>query len=113
MEIVSRNLGALPSPLWGGVGGGGPSWLMRLVRQRPPPSPALPRKGGGSRPSSRLGLDSSRRTHLPARGIALHTARVGGGAAVAAVARGGGEAALAPVRVDLDEMAAALELLHG
>src|SRR5262249_60188150 len=32
----------------------------------------------------------------PPRGVALHAARIGGGAAVAAVARGGGEAAPAP-----------------
>src|SRR5262249_19747041 len=48
----------------------------------------------------------------PHRGVALHAARIGGGAAVAAVARGGGEAALAPVGVDLDLVAAALEFLH-
>src|SRR5262245_49062768 len=46
-------LGAFPSPLWGGVRGGG-----RCVRQRrritaSPPSPPLPHKGGGSRPRSR------------------------------------------------------------
>src|SRR5262249_61209321 len=46
-----RKRSAFPSPLWGGVRGGG-----RCVGQRPcitasPPSPTLPHKGGGSRPS--------------------------------------------------------------
>src|SRR5262245_28879211 len=52
-------------------------------------------------------------TYSPSCGIGLHAARIGGGAATPAVARGGGEPALAPVGVDLDDMAAALELLHG
>ena len=45
----------LPSPLWGGVGGGGRSIGRhgRLIAS--PPSPSLPRKGGGSRPSKRRG----------------------------------------------------------
>ena len=46
----------------------------------------------------------------PPGGVALHTARIGGGAAAAAVARGGGEPALAPVGIDLDHVAAPLEL---
>ena len=42
----------LPSPLWGGAGGGGRE--VRCKRRRPlvtsrPPSPTLPHKGGGSR----------------------------------------------------------------
>src|SRR5947209_11888644 len=41
---------AIPLPLWGGVGGGGRSWLTRFVQQQLPPSPALPHKGGGSTP---------------------------------------------------------------
>ena len=45
-----RTLGDLPSPLWGGVGGGGSSWRTHLVKQLLPPSPPLPHKGGGSRP---------------------------------------------------------------
>src|SRR5262249_14633408 len=48
----------------------------------------------------------------PPGGVALHPARIGGGAAAAAVARGGGETPLAPVGVDFDEVAPALELLH-
>src|SRR5260221_14303800 len=44
-------LGVLPSPLWGGVGGGGPEVDARLLPHAPPPSPTLPHKGGGSRPS--------------------------------------------------------------
>src|SRR5262249_1323801 len=46
-----RGLGGLPSPLWGGVGGGGSSWRTPLAQQLRPPSPPLPHKGGGSRPS--------------------------------------------------------------
>src|SRR5215475_15171414 len=46
-----RLLGALPSPLWGGVGGGGRA-IMQTWRDRhltaSPPSPTLPHKGGGS-----------------------------------------------------------------
>jgi hypothetical protein len=45
------------------------------------------------------------------RRVALHAARIGGGAAAAAVARGGGEAAFRPVGADLDDVAAALQLL--
>src|SRR5215472_12347043 len=48
----------------------------------------------------------------PAGGVALHPARVGCGAAAAALAGGGGETALTPVGVDLDDVAAAFELLH-
>src|SRR6476646_3598841 len=36
--------------------------------------------------------------------IVLHAARIGGGLATAAVARGGGEAAFRPVRPDLDDV---------
>src|SRR5262245_1690805 len=50
-----RRLSASPSPLWGGVRGGGRSWRTRIVQQRRPPSPSLPHKGGGNRPS--LGRD--------------------------------------------------------
>src|SRR5262249_41612878 len=46
----------------------------------------------------------------PAGGVALHSARVGCGAAAAALARGGGETPLAPIGVDLDDVAAAFEL---
>src|SRR5262249_12365867 len=47
-----RALGAFPSPLWGGVrGGGGAIDALALLHARPP-SPTLPHKGGGSRPSS-------------------------------------------------------------
>src|SRR5262245_60873525 len=47
-------LGVLPSPLWGGVWGGGRAIFRRWRRRHltvPPPSPPLPHKGGGSRPS--------------------------------------------------------------
>src|SRR5262249_61984344 len=48
----------------------------------------------------------------PPGGVTLHAARIGCGAAAAAVARGGGETPLAPVGVDLDEVTPAFELLH-
>ena len=50
----------LPSPLRGGVGGGGPQLLNEISRQQLPPSPPLPRKGGGSR----LSLAALRRSRL-------------------------------------------------
>src|SRR4051812_49808936 len=49
---------------------------------------------------------------LSARRVGLHAARIGGGAAAAAVARSGGEPSLAPIGVDLDDVTAAAELLH-
>jgi NitT/TauT family transport system substrate-binding protein len=69
-------LGVLPSPLWGGVGGGGRCWWTHLAQQLRPPSPPLPHRksglpdlrkiirdpgkpgarGGGSRPSPRRAL---------------------------------------------------------
>src|SRR5262249_9238776 len=49
----------------------------------------------------------------PAGGVALHAARIGCSAAPAGLAGGGGETSLAPAGVDLDDMAAAFELLHG
>src|SRR5262245_14758102 len=49
-------------------------------------------------------------TALSACRIALHAARIGGGAAAAAVTRGGSEAALRPVRLDLDDMPTAAQL---
>src|SRR5262245_21425579 len=45
-------LGALPSPLWGGVRGGGPEVDARLLPHAPPPPQPSPHKGGGSRPRS-------------------------------------------------------------
>src|SRR3977135_2431786 len=33
------------------VGGGGSNWRTHRAQQQRPPSPALPHKGGGSRPS--------------------------------------------------------------
>src|SRR5438132_14007354 len=36
---------AIALPLWGGVGGGGRSWLTPLEQQQRPPSPTLPHKG--------------------------------------------------------------------
>src|SRR5437899_9931515 len=52
---LRRKLGALPSPLWGGAGGGGRSWLTRLEQQQRPPSPTLPHKGGRRAPSLVVG----------------------------------------------------------
>src|SRR5262245_52961008 len=53
--LQHRALGALPSPLWGGVGGGGSAILSQVAPPylaASPPSPTLPHKGGGgSRPS--------------------------------------------------------------
>src|ERR1700716_1614685 len=45
-----------PPPFGGGVGVS--SWRTLLVQQRRPPSPSLPHKGGGSRPSLRLQVSS-------------------------------------------------------
>src|SRR5215472_12487285 len=49
----------------------------------------------------------------PPGGVTLHPARIGCGAAAAAVARGGGETPFAPVGVDLDDVTPAFELLHS
>src|SRR5262249_396366 len=59
------------------------------------------------------GVFINRPERSPAGGVALHPAGIGCGAAAAAFARGGGETSLAPVGVDLDDVAAALEFLHG
>src|SRR4030088_3243749 len=45
--------------------------------------------------------------------VALHAPRIGAGAAAAADLRGGGEAALRPVRSDFHDVAAALQIIHG
>src|SRR5262249_59038027 len=47
----AANTAVLPSPLWGGVAGGDPGTRQRRCVTAPPPSPSLPHKGGGSRPS--------------------------------------------------------------
>src|ERR1700685_96244 len=49
----------------------------------------------------------------PPRGVTLHAARIGGGAAARADAGCGGEPAFRPVGADLDLVAAALELVDG
>src|SRR5919197_3988260 len=49
----------------------------------------------------------------PPGGVTLHPARIGGGAAAPAFARRGGEAPLAPIGVNFDDMTAALQFLHG
>jgi len=61
---MNRILGALPSPLWGGAGGGGQCWRTRLAQQQLPPSLTLPHKGGGSTPRSRLGFTLNRRKFI-------------------------------------------------
>src|SRR6185369_13901334 len=38
--------GALPSPLWGGVGGGGSNWRMQLCAITTTPLPSPPPQGG-------------------------------------------------------------------
>ena len=55
---------------------------------------------------------NSRSQRSPPGGVALHPARIGGGAAATALARGGGEAPLAPIGVNLDDMTAAPQFLH-
>src|SRR5438132_4089286 len=45
-----RGLGGLPSPLWGGVGGGGGAMWHLACLIEPPPSPTLPHKGEGADP---------------------------------------------------------------
>src|SRR5262245_30448825 len=46
MQPSRRALGALPSPLWGGVGGGGRKIGAPMLPNALPPSPTLPHKGG-------------------------------------------------------------------
>src|ERR1700730_12463570 len=58
------------------------------------------------------GAFTNRLEPSPAGGVALHAAGIRCGAAAAALAGGGGETSLAPVGVDLDDVAAAFELLH-
>src|SRR5712691_8758673 len=53
---MCSTLGVLPSPLWGGVGGGGREMEASTLPNASPPSPTLPHKGGGSRPSLPLAL---------------------------------------------------------
>src|SRR6476646_8069210 len=72
MRNVCRALGMLPppcsvrlpSPLWGGVGGGGRGWRTQLAPQLRPPSPALPHKGGGSRLSLPIELIPLQRNRI-------------------------------------------------
>src|SRR5215470_7863525 len=49
---VRRCSGLLPSPLWGGVGGGGRAELALLCSKARAPTPFLPHRGGGSPPGS-------------------------------------------------------------
>src|SRR5437764_15369467 len=60
VRSMSHKLGVLPSPLWGGDGGGGRSLLTRLVKQQRPPSPTLPHKGEGAHRVCRAAGNQSR-----------------------------------------------------
>jgi hypothetical protein len=68
-----RTLGDLPSPLWGGVGGGGSSWRTHLMKQLLPPSPPLPQRKSGlpdlrkikPRPGQARGAWGGSRPRLP------------------------------------------------
>src|SRR5262245_54741980 len=71
-----------------------------------PLTPTLSPMGRGSAPSV------PRADSAPG-GVTLHAARIGGGAAAAALARSGSEASFAPVGVDFDDVTAALQVLHG
>ncbi len=51
MHAIAASSVCSPPPCGGGVGGGGRSWRRPLAQQQGPPSPPLPHKGGGSRPS--------------------------------------------------------------
>src|ERR1700737_1770169 len=69
---MCRALSALPSPLWGGVGGevgGGGREIEGTIA--PPPSPALPHKGGGSRSSMLRVLSPFYRTRFDCPDSAL------------------------------------------
>src|SRR5262249_41113639 len=106
------SLGALPSPLWGGVGGGGGAMFLRWRHPHlaaSPPSPALPHKGGGSTPSAErertgsAGPASRRQQRAEAAG---HGAR--------ADARGAIDQALAlEPGLELRRRAALQEIAHG
>ena len=75
-ERQSRSEGGLfPSPLWGGVRGGGDARGTAGSYSHPPP-PTLPHKGGGSAPNSRRG---HRFTHQRSSG----SGSLGGAAAAA------------------------------
>src|SRR6202040_1902217 len=68
IEGTCSKLGALPSPLWGGVGGGGRGiWPPRCKPRHDPPSPTLPHKGGGSRQSLRRLLSTRHRNTVRTR----------------------------------------------
>src|SRR5262249_52155247 len=49
----------------------------------------------------------------PPGGVALHAARIGGGTTAATLACSRGQAALRPVGLDLDDVAAAAQLFNG
>src|SRR5215472_7749106 len=95
-----------------------PSWCgMETTRGRAMPGIRTTEYGGRTTDNrSDPQLDPIRPpssvVRLPPDGVALHAAWIGGGAAPAAFARGRREPAFRPIRADLDDMAAALELAH-
>src|SRR5580704_15901963 len=88
-----------------------PYWKPKLLVQKPFASPS----GIGRWPvpnGERCDGDTKERgLNLPPRRVALHAARIGGGAAAAAFARGRGEPAFRPGGADLDRVATPLQLL--
>src|SRR5262249_52018091 len=71
-----RTTGMFPSPLWGGVRGGGQWFWAQCVNNCHPPSPTLPHKAGGSRPVVRRGRASiSSKYALRLRGVHAHQVR--------------------------------------
>src|ERR1700722_11377853 len=81
--------------------------------------PSSPRKRGPITPvliARTVIIDSRLRGNdreLSPRGVTLHAARIGGGAAARADAGRSRQAAFRPVRADLDLVAAPLELVDG
>jgi hypothetical protein len=45
-NLATAGIGRLPSPRWGGDGGGGPLATPRNAFPPTPPTPSLPHKGG-------------------------------------------------------------------
>ena len=79
-------------------------YAARARRRRRISSP--PRCRTGRWQLSRAMIDQVIQNPLPSGRVALHAARIGGGAPAAADFRGGGEAALRPVGAGLHDMAA-------
>jgi hypothetical protein len=60
MTKFAASRSVFPSPLWGGVRGGG---LDISARAELPPSPTLPHKGGGSKPRRAVRTEPIARMH--------------------------------------------------